>query len=194
LGSPSTITEEKLSYLVDAGMYEIQMGIETACERTRKLYRRTTTNETVLKAARSINKFKSSVTAIYDFILDNPYETKEDIAETLAFILKLPRPFHLQLFSLIFFPGTELYHQAKKDGFITDEEKDVYRKQFQFIQVRYLNLIFYLFNYGAPNFLIKPLLNKYIIALFERKAVSRILKGLVAIMKRIKRLKSAFNF
>jgi len=193
LGSPSTITEEKLSYLVDAGMYEIQMGIETACERTRKLYRRTTTNETVLKAARSINKFKSSVTAIYDFILDNPYETKEDIAETLAFILKLPRPFHLQLFSLIFFPGTELYHQAKKDGFITDEEKDVYRKQFQFIQVRYLNLIFYLFNYGAPNFLIKPLLNKYIIAVFERKSVNRILKGLVAIIKRIKRLKSAFN-
>ena len=194
LGSPSTITEEKLSFLVDAGMYEIQMGIETACERTKKIYRRSTPNEIVLRAAQSINKFKGRVTAIYDFILDNPYETNEDIVETLEFILKIPRPFHLQLFSLIFFPGTELYNTAKKDKIITDEERDVYRKQFQFMKIRYLNLIFYLFNYGAPNFLIKPLLNKYIITIFERKSVSRILKGLVAIIKRIKRLKSAFNF
>ena len=105
LGSPSTITEEKLSFLVDAGMYEIQMGIETACERTKKIYRRSTPNEIVLRAAQSINKFKGRVTAIYDFILDNPYETNEDIVETLEFILKIPRPFHLQLFSLIFFPA-----------------------------------------------------------------------------------------
>lgn len=193
LGSPTTITEEKLSYLVEAGMYEIQMGIETACDRTRKLYHRTTSNETVLKAAQNIHKFKNSVTAIYDFILDNPYETKEDIAETLTFILKLPRPLHLQLFSLIFFPGTELYHKAKKDGIITDEEKDVYRKQFQFIQIRYLNLIFYLFNYGVPNFLIKPLLNKHMINIFERESVSRILKIMFVVMKSIKHLKSAFN-
>ena len=133
-------------------MYEIQMGIETACERTKKIYRRSTPNEIVLRAAQSINKFKGRVTAIYDFILDNPYETNEDIVETLEFILKIPRPFHLQLFSLIFFPGTELYNTAKKDKIITDEERDVYRKQFQFMKIRYLNLIFYLFNYGAPNF------------------------------------------
>jgi radical SAM superfamily enzyme YgiQ (UPF0313 family) len=193
LGSPSTITEEKLSYVVDAGLYEIQMGIETACDRTRKLYRRTTTNETVLQAAKNINKFKKSVTAIYDFILDNPYETKEDIAETLKFILKIPRPFHLQLFSLIFFPGTELYTIAKRDGIITDEEKDVYRKQFQFIQIRYLNLIFYLFNYGVPNFLIKLLLNRYMIKIFERESISKILQKIVTVIKYIKRWKPSFS-
>jgi coproporphyrinogen III oxidase-like Fe-S oxidoreductase len=169
------------------------MGIETACDRTRKLYRRTTTNETVLQAAKNINKFKKSVTAIYDFILDNPYETKEDIAETLKFILKIPRPFHLQLFSLIFFPGTELYTIAKRDGIITDEEKDVYRKQFQFIQIRYLNLIFYLFNYGVPNFLIKLLLNRYMIKIFERESISKILQKIVTVIKYIKRWKPSFS-
>ncbi len=193
LGSPTTITEEKLSSLVDAGLYEIQMGIETACERTKKLYRRSTSNDVVLRATQYINKFKNSVTAIYDFILDNPYETKEDIAETLQFILKIPRPFHLQLFSLIFFPGTELYNIAKKDGIITDEGKEVYRKQFQFMQTRYLNLIFYLFNYGVPNSLIKPLLNKYMIGIFDRQSITEILQRIVFAIKYVKRWKTSFN-
>lgn len=187
LGSPSTITEEKLSYLVDAGLYEMQMGIETASEQTKKLYNRHTSNDIVLGAAKIINKFNSKLVAIYDVILDNPYETKENIIETLEFLLKVPRPFHLQFFSLIFFPGTELYNKAKKDGIITDEGRDVYRKQFQFIQVRYLNLMFYLFNYGVPNSIIRFLLNKHMVNIFERESMNSVLSRVVSLIKAFKR-------
>ena len=187
LGSPAGITEEKLSYLVDAGLFEIHMGIQTASKRTRKLYNRRIPNETVLRVTQNINKFKGFLTPVYDFILDNPYETEKNIAETLKFMLKIPRPFHLQLYSLIFFPGTKLYEKAKIDGLIIDEKRDIYRKQFQYIRIRYLNLCFFLFKYGVPNFLIRPLLNKNMIRIFERKFVNRILDKAVKLKQSVTR-------
>ena len=57
-----------------------------------------------MKAAQAINKFKNSLAAIYyDVIIDNPYETSEDFAETIRLLLKFPKPRHFKLFSLTFY-------------------------------------------------------------------------------------------
>ena len=45
--TPSTLTRDKLAVLVDAGLSEIRMGIQTAGERTKILYKRPHTNEQV---------------------------------------------------------------------------------------------------------------------------------------------------
>ena len=63
----------------------------------------------MLKAAHAINKFRDSLLPLYDFIIDNPYETDEDIIKTLRLILTLPRPYGIMVFSLAFYPGSELY-------------------------------------------------------------------------------------
>lgn len=145
--TPSTLTREKLSFLVDAGLIAIRMGIQTGSERTKRLYKRHHTNQQIEKAVKIINEFKDKIrTPQYDIILDNPWETDEDLIETLMFLVKLPTPYILSPFSLTFYPETELYRIAKRDGIITDDLKDVYRKYYHGCKKTYLNRLFFLLN------------------------------------------------
>jgi len=143
--TPSTLTKEKLSLVVDAGLAEVRMGIQTAGTSTKKLYKRPHTNQQVENAVRIIHSHKK-VRGKYDIILDSPWDTDEDLIETLMFFSKLPTPFQLTLYSLVFFPGTELYRKAKKEGIIKDDLNDVYRKHYHGCKNTYLNKLFFLLN------------------------------------------------
>lgn len=61
---------------------------------------------------------KYKIFASYDFIFNNPYETIEDIKKTIDLILKFPKPFKLQGYNLIYYPGSAITDRAIKDGFI----------------------------------------------------------------------------
>jgi len=146
-GATPDITREKLAPLVDAGLIEVRMGIQTAAEHTKKLYKRHHSNEKVEKAVRLINEFSDKIRLPgYDIILDNPWETEDDLIETLMFLSKLPTPYILFLFSLTFHPGTELYELAKKEGIVKDDLKDVYCIDFGNCKKTYLNKLFFLLN------------------------------------------------
>lgn len=146
-GVTPDITREKLEPLVDAGLISVRMGIQTGAERTKKLYKRHHSNQKVEKAVRLINEFKDKIRLPgYDIILDNPWETEDDLIETLMLLTKLPTPYRLLLYSLTFYPGTELYELAKKDGIVKDDLNDVYRKDFGYCKKTYLNKLFFLLN------------------------------------------------
>jgi len=150
--TPSTLTRDKLSLLVDAGLNFIKMGIQTGSERTKQLYNRRHTNLQVERGAKIINEFKDRIKEVeYDIILDNPWETEEDLIKTLMLLPKLATPYYLRIFSLAYYPGTELYIKAKMDGIITDDVKDVYRKDFLNVNGTYLNNIFLLLHKYAFN-------------------------------------------
>jgi len=145
--TPTTLTRQKLSLLVDAGLRELRMGIQTASERTKKLYKRSHSNEQVEQAVRIINEFKEHIRLPqYDIIVDNPWETENDLIETLMFMSRLPTPYRIAHFALTFYPGTELYEKAKDDGIITDDLKDVYRKYYHDSKRTYLNGLFFLLS------------------------------------------------
>jgi radical SAM superfamily enzyme YgiQ (UPF0313 family) len=131
--------------LVDAGLIGVRMGIQTAGTSTKKLYKRPHTNQQVENAVRIIHSHKK-VRGKYDIILDSPWDTDEDTIETLMFLSKLPTPFQLTLYSLVFFPETELYKKAKKEGIIKDDLNDVYRKHYHGCKNTYLNRLFFLLN------------------------------------------------
>jgi len=146
-GVTPNITREKLAPLVDSDLISVRMGIQTGAEDTKKLYNRHHSNEKVEKAVRLINEFKNKIRLPgYDIILDNPWETEDDIIETLMFLSKLPTPYKLMLYSLTLFPGTELYELAKKEGIVKDDLKDVYCKDFGDCKKTYLNKLFFLLN------------------------------------------------
>jgi radical SAM superfamily enzyme YgiQ (UPF0313 family) len=148
--NPLTLNREKLSLLVDAGLNHLKMGIETGSKRGKELYKRKDTNQQVENAAKIINEFKDKIKRPkYDIILDNPWETDEDLIETLMFLSKLPTPYILSIFSLSFYPGTELYMKAIKDGIIKDDIKDVYRKRYHDNKKTYLNSLFHFIPYPA---------------------------------------------
>ena len=157
--TPTTLTKEKLSSLVDAGLVELRMGIQSASENGKKLYGRPHSNHKVANAVKMVNEHRDKVKASYDIILDNPWETDEDLIETVMFLSKLPTPFILNLFSLVYFPETELYIKAKKEGIIKDELNDIYRKYFLGCTNTHLNKLFFLLNdYVSVGIGISPII------------------------------------
>lgn len=126
--SPTTVTEEKLSALVDAGMVFVETGIQTGSERTnRAVYGRPMGAADVLRMAALLHRYIGRGSApflppIYDFIMNNPYETEADLLETVALFRKLPKPYHANLLSLKFFQGTALYGKAKRDGLVAGKD------------------------------------------------------------------------
>lgn len=197
--SPSTINEKKLQLLVDAGLYFTEMGIQTGSEKTKKMYRRVVSNTKILDAAGIINSYGSKMlTPEYHIILDNPWEDKEDVLDTLKLLLGLPGKFKLQISSLIFFPGTELNEKAKKEGLLKDELNEVCRKPFTFPRGTYLNYLIYLSGFpSVPRWVIKLLAwdrlvgvlhteksNKIYMAFFSVSEKLRlILKGILSLLK-----------
>ncbi len=141
--TPSTLHKEKLRLLTEAGLREIRMGIQSAGSETKQLYKRPHTNQQVENAVRMVFNEKN-VKGKYDIILDSPWDSREDTTETLMFLSKLPTPYKLTLFSLVLFPGTDLYRKGKKEGIIKDDVNDIYRKYYHGCKKTYLNSLFFL--------------------------------------------------
>ena len=141
--SPTTVNRKKIQFLIDAGLSATRMGIQTASEYTKKLYKRSHSNQQIEKAVKLIYEFKDQLSLIrYDIILDNPWEKDEDLAATLIFLSRLPVPYKLIFYSLTFFPGTELYEKAIREGIIKDD--DVYNKKYGICKKTYMNKLFFL--------------------------------------------------
>jgi len=139
--TPNTVKREKLDALVEGGLCEIRMGIETASKTMRTAYKRPQTENKVEKAAALINEYKDRLVPFYDLIIDNPWEDDDSLVETMRFITRLPMPFELIMYSLTFYPGTDIYDDAVRDGLVTDDVEDVYRKYYHSFQPTYLNAL-----------------------------------------------------
>lgn len=149
--NPVFVSREKLEYLVSAGFYGLRMGIQTASERIKKLYKRDyCSNSQIENACKIINNFKNKLKIIhYDIITDNPWEKEEDKIKTLMFLSKIPVPYELALFSLVFYPGTELYYLAKKEKIVKKYLTEICQKNYWNIKKDYFNKIFFLLRMYA---------------------------------------------
>lgn len=173
------LSEEKIKMLVDAGLTDIIIGIQSGSDRLNKeLYNRFITGKQVLKCALVLNKFSDKLAIMYDIIATNPYETPEDVLETINLIRQLPPPYYLSVNNLVFFEGTPLYDKAVREGLITDIDptsKLNYWDRWNHIKQKktneYLNLLLNLMRgkckgkrYGVmPEFLLKQLLKPGIV-------------------------------
>jgi anaerobic magnesium-protoporphyrin IX monomethyl ester cyclase len=119
LASAPRIIEDKLKPLVEAGLWRLSIGAESGSERTkRELYDRPISNESMLAASRLIAKYPK-VTPCYFFIVGNPYEDRNDLLETARLLLNFERPYQVNIYNLVFFPGSALYDRAVRDGIIS---------------------------------------------------------------------------
>ncbi|MDO8504180.1 MAG: radical SAM protein [bacterium] len=108
---PGLCDEEKCKILADAGLKGVWLGIQSGSPRVRKeVFKRIYANEQVIEQAKIFHKY--GVSARYDFILDNPFESFEESLESIFLMMELPLPFTLNLFSLKFFPNTEITKMA----------------------------------------------------------------------------------
>lgn len=129
LASPGKLNEEKIRLLKACGLNLMQIGVQTGSKAiSRDIYHRHDENKVIINLANLLHKYK--VQGKYDIIFNNPYETKKNILETINLLLKLPKPWIINGYNLVFYPGTEIYEKALKDGYIhlnnIDENSSIY--------------------------------------------------------------------
>ncbi|GAB7081724.1 B12-binding domain-containing radical SAM protein [Megalodesulfovibrio paquesii] len=161
--SPTTLTEEKLDLLMDSGMVYVEMGVQTGSPHIRALYGRKESNEQIVAGAKLVHaRVPPLLPPHYHVIMDNPWETMDDLMQTVHLLHQIPKPYGLAISSLVFFPGTAISRKAQEDGYIEDEEKQVFRQPFYIPPTRhYPGLLLYLLSFTYfPQSIIARLLRE----------------------------------
>jgi radical SAM superfamily enzyme YgiQ (UPF0313 family) len=128
--SARTYSRDKMEILMDAGMAAFNLGIQSGSQRVvSEVYNRKISLAKTTEVIKDIASYADArnLIVIVDFIIDNPYETKEDIIQTYQYLLDLPPSFKPNLFYLSFYPGTPIYQRARADGIIQDFDGDLFR-------------------------------------------------------------------
>lgn len=152
---PTMLDKEKLSLLKDAGLSIVVMGVQSGSDHVNfNIYDRKVPFATVKKAAVLISEFKA--VPYYEMIVDNPYETEENMMETISAMSHLTKPYTISLAHLTFFPGTPLTQKALDDKIINPE---AYLNRYMVdIDYTYLNKLLYITPYIPKSFI--KLLNR----------------------------------
>jgi len=117
----SLVEESKIALLKKAGLTHARVGVQSGSERIRKdLYKRIESDDQIIATGKLFNRLKVRFT--YDLIVNNPYEEEVDKFNTLRLLTQMPKPFELNLHSLVYFPKTELTQKALLDGIIKLED------------------------------------------------------------------------
>jgi len=135
--------------MVDAGLSKLVIGIQSGCPTVRKdIYMRDETQEQILNCAKVLSDGKVPL-VIYDFILGHPFETPDDLKETLELCRKLAKPFRLQLHGLSFLPGTPIEDIAVERGVKTWEE--IHAEQARPLREQYHSMAWWRQGHGAQD-------------------------------------------
>lgn len=121
---PNAVKAEVLQKLVKVGLSEVIMGIQSGSEHIRRdIFHRYETQEDIVKATRIIRE-SGVFWGSFDFMLQHPFETIEDLKESYWLAKRLHGPLELQLHGLNFLPGTDIVPMAIDAGYYTQEEMD----------------------------------------------------------------------
>lgn len=121
---PKMVDAEVLYKLVQVGLTEVIMGIQSGSDHIRKdIFHRYETQEDIVEATRIIRE-SGVFWCTYDFMLQHPFETIEDLKDSYWLAKKMYGPYELQLHGLNFLPGTDIIQMAIDAGFYTKEEMD----------------------------------------------------------------------
>lgn len=93
---------------------QIELGLQTSNEATAKRINRCSTNEEFILAVKKLRKYKLEV--VVHIINGLPYETKEDMLNTIYFLNKLDIQ-GIKIHSLLLLKDTKLYEEYLKEQF-----------------------------------------------------------------------------
>lgn len=121
---PKMVDANVLKKLVQVGLTEVIMGIQSGSENIRRnIFHRYETQQSILDATRII-RGSGVFWCSYDFMLQHPFETIDDLKESYWLAKKMYGPYELQLHGLNFLPGTDIVQMAIDAGHYTQKEMD----------------------------------------------------------------------
>jgi len=160
-----TIDREMLIWMKRAGCYLIAFGLESGSERSLRLMKKGVSVEDNFNAVKLAKELGFKVYSF--FIIGFPWESEEDILETINFSLKIPSDF-VEFHIATPYYGTELYKIMKDENLINEDieghnyfsnpiggTKYVSRERLLYLRKKAL-LKFYL----RPNYIFKTLIRQ----------------------------------
>jgi radical SAM superfamily enzyme YgiQ (UPF0313 family) len=178
--SANTYRKEKVEILLDSGLKVIQLGVQSGSQRTLdEVYNRKikiSKTKDVVQQMASYHK-THGLDVLLDFIIDNPYETRDDIIQTYKFILDLPLHVRINIFFLAFFPGTPIYNRALRDGIIkpyNEKEFRFYTRSHVRYQKNYETFLILLARFLRLQNHLQRYFTKYLLRVLGRYPVRRI--------------------
>ncbi|MEW6407136.1 MAG: radical SAM protein [Patescibacteria group bacterium] len=116
-----TVDRETLRFMKEVGFNYLAFGVESGSEKILK----------VLKKGENLSKIKTAIKDACElgfmvtlfFIIGMPYETEEDVSESLKIAMEFP-VFDVRFYNPIPFPGTELYDWIAKNNYFNKSNRD----------------------------------------------------------------------
>jgi radical SAM superfamily enzyme YgiQ (UPF0313 family) len=120
------IDRETLEWMRKAGCECVQLGVESGSVRILKLLGKNITPEKVIQAADLVRQSGMQLSVF--LITGIPEETETDQQQTMALIKRI-QPNDLQVAPLAYYPGTQLFEDAVKNGYIQPDLFEVCRDE-----------------------------------------------------------------
>lgn len=115
---PGELDEEDFRLLRKAGLQKIQVGVQSGSDtEVAGVYDRTSTGQDVRNTVAMAQR--NGIEVVFDLIFDNPLATRADNRAMIEWLLDVPRPFRVYLYSLTVFPKTRLAADLLERGIIT---------------------------------------------------------------------------
>jgi len=149
------IDEKLLVVMKKAGCWMIGYGVESGTQRVLDLMKKNIKVEDIEKAVNLTKKVGIEVTG--HVIVGYPGETKEDILSTMRLLKRLDLDY-IQVYCCVPFPGSALYEQAKKSGWIISKDWSKFEQNFSVLSTPYLSAeeVMTLREQMIKNFYINP--------------------------------------
>jgi len=114
------ITEDFIKLLSEIGFKGLFLGVESGSNKILKQLKRNYSAEDVLKKVDICVKY--GIIPQCSFIIGFPFETREDVMETLKLMRKV-NTYKVQANWFMYFPGTDVFDKYKDYGVIMDPQK-----------------------------------------------------------------------
>lgn len=114
-----TVDQKMLQKMKEAGCIGIAFGVESGVQKILDRAGKKTSLAQIEKVFALMKKV--GIESLAHFVLGLPGETKKSIKQTIRFAKKLD-PDYVQFYCAIPFPGTPLYHLAKKKGWLVTQK------------------------------------------------------------------------
>lgn len=120
LTDPRVVSHDIMQQLKEVGLDTVMMGIQHVSAVNKRLYNRQVSDEKVLEAGRILHEL--NLKPCYQILLDDPHVTSLEKRQLFELLTKLPRPYDLYLFSLSYWPQTDITIKYLADGTITPDQ------------------------------------------------------------------------
>jgi hypothetical protein len=107
----------RVRLLQEAGMRDLNMGVQTNEESNGEYFNRNQKNETVVKVSEIVQQLRAEgreINLLSDFIIFNPFENREQIRKTVALVKSMKQPFDYIPHNLFLGPSHKLFKRYEK--------------------------------------------------------------------------------